>query len=38
MPGLFDLLKPDDKNLLSKVLSVFAYLQVETFNLKNEIE
>jgi hypothetical protein len=38
MPGLFDLLKPDDKNLLSKVLSVFSFLQVETFNLKNEIE
>ena len=38
MPGLFDLLKPDANNLLSKVLSVFAFLQVETFNLKNEIE
>lgn len=38
MPGLFDLLKPHKDNELSKVLSVFAFLQVETFNLKNEIE
>jgi len=38
MPGLFDLLKPQQENELSKILSVFAFLQVETFNLKNEIE
>lgn len=38
MPGLFDLLKPNKDNELSKVLSVFAFLQIETFNLKNEIE
>lgn len=38
MPGLFDLLKSEQKNDLSKVLSVFSFLQIETFNLKNEIE
>lgn len=38
MPGLFDLLQPKQDNELSKVLSVFSFLQVETFNLKNEIE
>jgi pantothenate kinase-related protein Tda10 len=38
MPGLFDLLQPKQDNELSKVLSVFAFLQVETYNLKNEIE
>lgn len=38
MPGLFDLLNPNKDNELSKVMSVFAFLQVETFNLKNEIE
>jgi hypothetical protein len=38
LPGLFDLLKPQQDNELSKVLSVFAFLQVETFNLKREIE
>jgi hypothetical protein len=38
MPGLFDLLKPSKDNELSKVMSVFAFLQIETYNLKNEIE
>lgn len=38
MPGLFDLLKPQQQNELSKILSVFSFLQIETFNLKNEIE
>jgi hypothetical protein len=38
MPGLFDMLNPNKDNELSKVMSVFAFLQVETFNLKNEIE
>ena len=38
MPGLFDLLKSESSNEMSKVLSVFAFLQIETFNLKHEIE
>jgi hypothetical protein len=38
MPGLFDLLKSEQKNELSKVISVFSFLQIETFNLKHEIE
>ena len=38
MPGLFDLLKPEQNNEMSKVLSVFSFLQIETFNLKHEIE
>ncbi len=38
MPGLFDLLKPDQKNELSKIISVFSFLQIETVNLKQELE
>ena len=38
MPGLFDILKRDQKIEISKIMSVFAFLQIETFNLKNEIE
>jgi len=38
MPGLFDLLKPEQKNEISKIISVFSFLQIETFNLKYEIE
>ena len=38
IPGLFDLLKPQPKVPISKILSVFCYLQIETQNLKNEIE
>lgn len=38
MPGLFDLLKPEQKNEISKVISVLSFLQIETHNLKYEIE
>ena len=38
MPGLFDLLKPEQKNELSKIISVFSFLQIETVNLKHELE
>ncbi len=38
MPGLFDLLRPKQDNELSKILSVFSFLQIETYNLKTEIE
>ena len=38
MPGLFDIIKPKETVELSKVMATFAYLQIETFNLKFEIE
>ena len=38
MPGLFDILKPNQQVEMSKVMSVFCFLQIETFNLKYEIE
>ena len=38
IPGLFDLLKPQPKVPISKVISVFVYLQIESNNLKHEIE
>lgn len=38
MPGLFDILKPDKSREISKIMSVFAFLQIETFNMKFEIE
>lgn len=38
IPGLFDLVKLNPKIEISKIMSVFCYLQVETFNLKHEIE
>lgn len=38
MPGLFDILKPNNNIEMSKVMSVFCFLQIETFNLKYEIE
>jgi hypothetical protein len=38
IPGLFDLLKPSPKVPISKIMSVFCFLQIETFNLKNHIE
>jgi hypothetical protein len=38
IPGLFDLLKPVPRVPLSKIMSVFCFLQIETHNLKHEIE
>lgn len=38
VPGLFDLLKPSPRVPISKIMSVFCFLQIETFNLKNQIE
>ena len=38
VPGLFDLLRPVPKVPISKVMSVFCFLQIETYNLKHEIE
>ena len=38
IPGLFDILKPDQQVPISKILSVFCYLQIESINIKNEIE
>ena len=38
MPGLFDILKPNSHVEMSKVMAVFCFLQIETFNLKYEIE
>jgi len=39
IPGLFDLLHPDPKKCpISKIMSVFCFLQIETHNLKHEIE
>lgn len=38
IPGLFDLLLPRKKVPLSKIMSVFCLLQIETQNLKHEIE
>jgi hypothetical protein len=36
--GLFDILKPDAAVPLVKILSTFCYLEIESTNLKNEIE
>ena len=36
--GLFDILKPDKAVPLVKILSTFCYLEIESTNLKNEIE
>jgi len=38
IPGLFDLLEPKPKVPISKIMSVFCFLQIETRNLKHEIE
>lgn len=38
MPGLFDILRINDKIEISKVMSVFTYLQIETQNLRHELE
>lgn len=38
IPGLFDLLKLEPKVPISKIMSVFCFLQIETHNLKHEIE
>lgn len=38
IPGLFDLLKPEPKVPISKIMAVFCFLQIETHNLKHEIE
>lgn len=38
IPGLFDILKPNEAVPLTKVLSVFCFLQIESINLKSEIE
>ena len=38
IPGLFDLIRVNPKLPISKIMSVFCYLQIETQNLKHEIE
>lgn len=38
MPGLFDILKIQKTIEISKVMSVFTYLQIETHNLRHELE
>ena len=38
VPGLFDLIKLNPKIEISKIMSVFCFLQIETENLKHEIE
>ena len=38
IPGLFDLLRPAPRVPISKIMSVFCFLQIETHNLKHEIE
>jgi hypothetical protein len=38
IPGLFDLMQPSPRCPISKVMSVFCFLQIETYNLKFEIE
>ena len=38
IPGLFDLLQPRKRVPISKIMSVFCLLQIETQNLKHEIE
>lgn len=38
IPGLFDILQPKDSLPITKVMSVFCYLQIESINLKHEIE
>lgn len=38
IPGLFDLLQPSPKCPISKIMSIFCFLQIETYNLKHEIE
>lgn len=38
VPGLFDLIEVNPKLPISKIMSVFCYLQIETNNLKHEIE
>jgi hypothetical protein len=38
MMGMFDILKPDTQMPISKILSTFCYLEIESINLKNEIE
>jgi len=36
--GLFDILKPTQGVPITKIVSVFCYLQIESINLKHEIE
>jgi|LauGreDrversion4_2_1035121.scaffolds.fasta_scaffold47531_2 WASH complex subunit 7, N-terminal len=36
--GMFDILKPDAQVPISKIMSTFCYLEIESTNLKNEIE
>lgn len=36
--GLFDILKPNQAIPITKIVSVFCYLQIESINLKHEIE
>ena len=41
IPGMYDILKIDPKSKplpITKILSVFCYLQIETINLTHEIE
>jgi hypothetical protein len=38
IPGLFDLIEPTPRCPISKIMSVFCFLQIETYNLKFEIE
>ena len=38
LPGLFDILKPVKGIEISRIMSVFCYLQIETINLRHELE
>lgn len=38
IPGLFDILKPKDHLPIIKIMSTFCYLQIESVNIKHEIE
>lgn len=38
MPGLYDILKVDPHKPITKIVSVFAYLEIETINLTHVIE
>lgn len=38
IPGLFDIIKPNEQIQITKILGTFCFLQIESINLKNEIE
>lgn len=38
IPGLFDIMKPKDNLPVMKIMSTFCYLQIESVNIRHEIE